>query len=108
MGRKYIHGKELVHISKSRRAKYGNIIHYRRLDWIHKIATMHFNRNSKKYINVWISYKHPVGHMNLTTRDSFLESLHFRDSKNISDFKFSNIKLDQEVLKYEIIGNGMI
>ena len=65
------------------------IIHYRRLAWMHKIAIMPSNRNPKKFLNAWISSKRPVGRPNITTRDSFLKSLHF------CDFKCPNGKLDQ-------------
>ena len=65
------------------------IIHYRRLAWMHKIAIMPSNRNPKKFLNAWISSKRPVGRPNITTRDSFLKSLHFYD------FKCPNGKLDQ-------------
>ena len=48
-----------------------NIIYYRRLDWMRKIAIMSSNRNPRKFLNAWIS-SCPVGRTNLTTHDSFL------------------------------------
>ena len=55
----------------------GNLIHYRRLMWMRKIAIMPLNRNPRKFLNAWISTNRPVGRPNLTTRDSFVKSLQY-------------------------------
>ena len=54
-----------------------NLIHYRRLMWMRKIAVMPLNRNPRKFLNAWISTNRPVGRPNLTTRDSFVKSLQY-------------------------------
>ena len=50
-----------------------NLIHYRRLLWMQKIAVMPFNRYPKIFLNAWISSNYPVGRPYLTTCDSFLK-----------------------------------
>ena len=75
-----------------------NFIHFRRLVWMGKIAVMPFSRNPRIFLNAWISTPRPIGRPNLTTRESFLESLKYCNAHGGEDFKnlkCPNGKLDQ-------------
>ena len=56
-----------------------DIIHYRRLQWIEKIARMPLTRLPRKFLTAWAvspdGCSRPHGRRILTTRDSFLDSL---------------------------------
>ena len=106
MGSKNVQDKELEHTSNSRRKSMENIIHCRRLDWLQKIANIPPNHNLEKFMNNCISYKSPVGHPNLTTRHSFMKSLHFLDSQKNSFFTCLNGEQNQWVKKRGYTGTG--
>ena len=67
-----------------------SFIHFRRLVWIGKIASMPFTRNPRIFLNAWISNPRPTGRPNLTTRESFLKSLKYLHEHGGEDFK--NVK----------------
>ena len=71
------------------------LLHYRRLLWIQKIATMPLNRNPRMFLNAWILSNRPVGRPNLTTRDSFLKSLQYCNELGIIKLECPNGKLNQ-------------
>ena len=73
------------------------IIHYRRLIWMQKIALMPITRTPRLFLNAWIANPRPVGRPNLTTRDSFIQSLQYCDSQGFSDFQCPNGKLNKWV-----------
>ena len=76
-----------------------NIIHYRRLMWMQKIAAMPITRYPRIFLNAWVPLNRPVGRPNLTTRQSFLNSLHYCDSEGILKFNCPNGKLNEWVKK---------
>ena len=67
-----------------------DIVHYRRLVWMGKIARMPLDRFPRKFLAAWTdcpignSYSRPHGRRQLSTRDSFLSSLEYigLDSSN--------------------------
>ena len=51
------------------------------------------------FLNIWVSSTHPVGRPNLTTRQSFLNSLHYCHSEGILKFKCPSGILNEWVKK---------
>ena len=82
-----------------RNPDYEKIIHYNRLMWMQKIAAMPINRYPRIFLNIWVPSNRPVGRLHLTTRQSFLNSLHYCNSEGIMKYKCSNGKLNEWVKK---------
>ena len=78
-----------------------NIIHYKSLMGMQKIVAIPITRYPRIFLNiwVWVSSTHPIGRPNLTTCQSFLNSLHYCNSESILKFKCPNGKLNEWVKK---------
>ena len=74
-------------------------IHFRRLVWIGKIASMPFSRNPCIFSKAWISNPRPTGRPNLTTPESFLKSrkkfCHEHGGNDFKNMKCPNGKSEQ-------------
>ena len=52
-----------------------DIVHYRRLTWMGKLARMSTENFPRKFLNAWADHPRSVGRRQYTTRDSYLNSL---------------------------------
>ena len=77
--------------------KIEHVIHWRRLDWMVKIASMASSRNQHTFINAWMTSPRTIGRPNLITRESFMKSLKYCHNYGGTDFK--NLKCPNGKLK---------
>ena len=90
MGSKLYKVKNIHVLARLQMSTMENFIHYRRLVWLGKIASMPFSRNPRIFLNAWMSSPRPTGRPNLTIRESFLKSLNYCHEHGGNEFK--NIK----------------
>ena len=90
--------KNIYIFARLRMHTMGNFIHYHRLVWMGKIASLPFSRNPRIFLNAWVSSPRPIGRPNLTICESFLKSLnycHEHGGKDFKHLKCPNRKLEQ-------------
>ena len=52
-----------------------DVVHHRRLTWMGKLARMSTDNSPRKFLNAWADHPRPVGRLQFTTKDSYLNSL---------------------------------